>query len=424
MTKIFHTKSLNKRLRREIYFKRFCLSTIIFALCFLLFFAVDITKRALPAFHQHYAHFDVTLDPNMLDPLGDKSPESLQEGNYNALVKQTLRDAFPEITSRGDKRKLYKIISINSPYLLADYVQKYPDKLGETINFAFPLDDEFDLALKYDLDVQGKDGISRNVSEQQIIWLQKLRDNGQIENRLNFAFLSNNDSRESETAGILGALIGSFWLLMITLILSVPLGVLAAIYLSEFAPENKFTDFIEVNINNLAAVPSIVFGLLGLAIFLNFFGLPRSTPFVGGLVLSLMSMPTIIIVTRTALKSVPQSIREAALGLGASRMQMIFHHVLPVCFPSILTGSIIAMAQALGETAPLLMIGMVAFIINTPSNPLEYASALPVQIFIWADTPELGFVARSAAAILVLLVFLITFNLLAIILRQKLSRKL
>ncbi len=415
---------LQKRLRREKYFRRFCLSAIAFALFFLLFFAVDITSRAIPAFHQHYISFDIYLDSDYLDPDGNQTEESLRNGRYSPLIKKTLREAFPNITKSSDKRKLYKIISINSPYLLADYVIKHPEKLGTWINFSFPADDEIDIALKYDLNIAGQDGISRNITDTQIIWLEKLRNNGQIKNHINFRFLTNNDSRESETAGILGALVGSFWLLLITLILSMPLGVLAAIYLAEFAPENRLTDFIEVNINNLAAVPSIVFGLLGLAIFLNFFGLPRSTPLVGGLVLSLMSMPTIIIITRTALKSVPISIREAALGIGASRMQMIFHHVLPICFPSILTGSIIAMAQALGETAPLLMIGMVAFIINTPASPFEFASALPVQIFIWADTPELGFVARSAAAILVLLIFLISFNLLAIILRQKLTRKL
>jgi phosphate transport system permease protein len=236
-------------------------------------------------------------------------------------------------------------------------------------------------------------------------------------------FFTQGDSRNPEVAGIRGALMGSLFTLMVTLSLSFPIGVAAAIYLEEFAPKNRWTDVIEVNINNLAAVPSIVFGLLGLAVFINFFGLPRSVPLVGGLVLTLMTLPTIIIASRAALKSVPPSIREAALGMGASRLQMVTHHVLPLAMPGMLTGTIIGMAQALGETAPLLMIGMVAFIVDVPNGPLEPATVLPVQIFLWADLPERAFVERTSAAIMVLLGFLITMNALAVILRRRFERR-
>ena len=415
--------NLKKRLRFERYFRYFCLSTILFALSFLVFFIGDIVHKATPAFTQHYITLDLYLDSEFLDPEGDLSEESLDEGDYNGLIREHLLELFPNVTSRAERRSVTKIISINSSHLLRNHVLANKELIDTDISFTFPADDEIDLLLKYDLDINNN-GISRNISPAHVGWLEQLQREGRVKNKINFAFLTHNDSRESETAGILGALVGSFWLMLMTLLLSLPLGVMAAIYLAEFAPKNKLTDFIEVNINNLAAVPSIVFGLLGLAIFLNFFGFPRSTPFVGGIVLSLMSLPTIIIVTRTALQSVPNNIREAALGIGASRMQMVFHHLLPCCFPSILTGSIIAIAQALGETAPLLMIGMVAFIINTPATPFEFSSALPVQIFIWADAPELGFVSRSAAAILALLTLMISFNLVAIILREKLSRKL
>ncbi|MGB7398291.1 MAG: phosphate ABC transporter permease PstA, partial [Candidatus Macondimonas sp.] len=226
-----------------------------------------------------------------------------------------------------------------------------------------------------------------------------------------------------EQAGIWGAVVGSFLTLAVTMLLSFPLGVAAAIYLEEFAPKNRWTDFIEVNINNLAAVPSIVFGLLGLAVFINIFGLPRSAPLVGGLVLTLLTLPTIIIAGRAALKSVPPSIREAALGVGASPLQTVTNHVLPLAMPGILTGMIIGMARALGETAPLLMIGMVAFIVDVPDSIYDPATALPVQIFLWADSPELGFAERTSAAIMVLLVFLLSMNALAVILRRRFERR-
>ncbi len=263
----------------------------------------------------------------------------------------------------------------------------------------------------------------RRLSDKEVSILLSLQDQGRVESRFNSVFFTAGDSREPEQSGILGALKGSMYMLVVTLLLSFPVGVAAAVYLEEFAPQNQWTDFIEVNINNLAAVPSVVFGLLGLAVFINFFGLPRSAPLVGGLVLTLMTLPTIIISGRAALKSIPPSIREAALGIGASKVQTVFYHVLPLALPGMLTGTIIGMAQALGESAPLLMIGMVAFIVDVPQGFTDPATALPVQIYLWADSPERAFVERTSAAIMVLLGFLITMNALAVVLRKRFERR-
>jgi phosphate transport system permease protein len=264
---------------------------------------------------------------------------------------------------------------------------------------------------------------NRRVNDREVAWLERLRERGLVENVFNWAFFTSGDSREPELAGIRGALVGTALTLLVTLVLCLPIGVAAAVYLEEFAPKNRLTEIIEVNINNLAAVPSIVFGLLGLAMFLNFFGLPRSAPLVGGLVLGLLVLPTIIIAARAALKAVPPSIKEAALGVGASHQQAIFHHVLPLAMPGIMTGTIIGMAHALGETAPLLMIGMVAFIVEVPTGITDAATVLPVQIYLWSDLPEIAFQAKTAAAIMVLLVFLFMMNGAAIFLRKRFERR-
>lgn len=264
---------------------------------------------------------------------------------------------------------------------------------------------------------------SRRVNDRVVTWLERLKEKGEVQSGFNWRFFSAGDSREPELAGIRGALVGSLLTLLVTLVLCLPIGVAGAIYLEEFAPKNRFTEIIEININNLAAVPSIVFGLLGLAVFLNFFGLPRSAPVVGGLVLALLVLPTIIIASRAALKAVPPSIKEAALGVGASHQQAIFHHVLPLAMPGIMTGAIIGMAHALGETAPLLMIGMVAFIVEPATSIVDAATVLPVQIYLWSDLPEIGFQARTAAAIMVLLGFLFVMNGTAIILRRRFERR-
>lgn len=264
---------------------------------------------------------------------------------------------------------------------------------------------------------------NRKTGDLEVAFLEKLRADGKVENKFNTIFFTHGDSRDAELAGILGSLVGSVLMLMVTIALALPFGVLAAVYLEEFAPKNKFTNLIEININNLAAVPSIVFGLLGLAVFLNFFGLPRSAPLVGGLVLALLVLPTIIIAARASMKAVPPSIKEAALGVGASHQQAIFHHVLPLATPGIMTGTIIGMAHALGETAPLLMIGMLAFIVDVPQGFTDPATALPAQIYIWSDLPEQAFEAKTAAAIMVLLGVLLLMNGLAIWLRSKFERR-
>jgi phosphate transport system permease protein len=294
--------------------------------------------------------------------------------------------------------------------------------IGKTQSIAFPASDIVDQLHKGVID-RSLPPDRRPATDAQIAWYDKLVAAGRVRGNLNTLLITAADSRHPEIAGLLGAIVGSFYALMVCFMLSFPLGIAAAVYLEEFAPKNRWTDLIEVNINNLAAVPSIVFGLLGLAVFLNFFGLPRSAPLVGGMVLALMTLPTVIIAGRAAIKAVPPSIREAAIGLGASHQQAAWHHILPLAMPGIMTGTIIGLAQALGETAPLLLIGMNAFITQPPGGILDPATALPTQIYIWADSPERGFVSRTSAAILVLLGFLVLMNGLAVFLRKKFERR-
>ncbi|MDX1655849.1 MAG: phosphate ABC transporter permease PstA, partial [Candidatus Competibacteraceae bacterium] len=317
---------------------------------------------------------------------------------------------------------LYALVSTGADFLLRDMVMANPELIGTTRELWLPADDELDMLIKGHIDRDVPEG-ERRINDQQLEWITRLEEQGRIEQRFNTTFFTSGDSRDPEMAGIWGAVMGSLFTMAVTLTLSFPIGVATAVYLEEFAPKNRWTDLIEVNINNLAAVPSIVFGLLGLAVFINFFGFPRSAPLVGGLVLTLMTLPTIIIASRAALKSVPPSIREAALGMGASRMQMVAHHVLPLALPGMMTGTIIGMAQALGETAPLLMIGMVAFIVDIPGGPLDPSTVLPVQIYLWADSPERAFVEKTSAAIMVLLGFLILMNTLAVLLRKRFERR-
>jgi phosphate transport system permease protein len=326
------------------------------------------------------------------------------------------------VTTRREKRQLYGMVSNGAAYQLQDYVRKNQNQIGSVIQIWVPADDDVDMVVKGHIQRDVPEA-ERRVKDNQLSWIDEFQEQGRLEKRFNTTFFSAGDSREPELAGIKGAVTGSFYTLIVTLLLSFPIGVAAAVYLEEFAPKNRWTDIIEVNINNLAAVPSIVYGLLGLAVFLNFFGLPRSVPLVGGLVLTLMTLPTIIIASRAALKSVPPSIREAALGVGASRTQMVMHHVLPLALPGMLTGTIIGMAQALGETAPLLMIGMVAFIVDIPGGFTDPSTVLPVQIFLWADSPERAFLEKTSAAIMVLLAFLVTMNALAVFLRKKFERR-
>ena len=587
------------RYRKERRFRLYGMLAISLGMLFLALLFFSILSNGLPAFQQTYMQLEVRFDPSYLDPRGDGSAESLAAGDYGGLVKATLRERFPGVSGRREKRELYSIVSTGAAYQLRNMVQSDPALVGTTAKVWVPADDEVDMLLKgHTTDVvqhegrgivslvsdadgvrllstsndfsnilqdikrflsrkadkverklnrlqdnladaqrererleqaltqarqtagpEGAQGMERQLENEQVriedyqqkisreqgilddlrrradnpggqealskempsylvavnggliklsgvsnteasgsvlmpmqslddaesgawqileyetpetsrrlkdnalAWAWDLQQKGQLEKRFNTTFFTAGDSREPELAGIWGAAVGSFYTLVVTLLLSFPIGVSAAVYLEEYAPKNRWTDLIEVNINNLAAVPSIVFGLLGLAVFINFFGLPRSAPVVGGLVLTLMTLPTIIIASRAALKSVPPSIREAALGVGASRIQMMTHHVLPLAMPGMLTGTIIGMAQALGETAPLLMIGMVAFIVDIPGGFTDPAAVLPVQIYLWADSPERAFVERTSAAIMVLLGFLITMNILAVFLRKKFERR-
>ncbi|HAB56117.1 MAG TPA: phosphate ABC transporter permease PtsA [Cellvibrionales bacterium] len=414
-------RNLAKRYAKEKRFRLFGLASILAGLTALCFLLVTIVSNGWGAFTQSYVQLTLDLDPEMLsitDPLDD---DQWSYANYTGVIKKSLRERFPDVTSRKDKKRLYRIISPGAGYQV-NLLMKDRSLLGQTVTVWLPADDDVDSVIKGHID-RNRPENERRVTDKTLALIDELVNNGELERKFNNVFFTAGDSSEPEQAGIKGAMLGSFFTLIVALLLSFPIGIAAAIYLEEFAPKNKWTDFIEVNINNLAAVPSIVFGLLGLAVFLNWFGLPRSVPLVGGIVLTLMTLPTIIISSRVALKSVPPSIREAALGLGASKMQTIFDHVLPLALPGMLTGGIIGMAQALGETAPLLMIGMVAFIVDVPGSFTDPATVLPVQIFLWSDSPERAFVERTSGAIMVLLMFLILMNSIAVLLRKRFERR-
>ncbi|WP_322892320.1 MULTISPECIES: phosphate ABC transporter permease PstA [unclassified Yoonia] len=388
--------------------------SIAFAVMFLLF--ASLIRTGHTAFVQTHITLDVFIDP------AEVPVENLPRGGFQNVVTNAMIAKLPSVDDDSERRAVQQILSNGAQFYVRDRVVADPSLIGQTISITVPASDAFDQLHKGSINRDTPEAL-RRVNDQAVGWWDELVDAGAISKPLNFSLITNADSRFPELAGLRGALVGSFWALLICFIIAFPAGIGAAIYLEEFAPKNKVSDFIEVNINNLAAVPSVVFGLLALAVFLNYLGMPRSAPFVGGLTLALMTMPTIIIATRAALKAVPPSIREAALGVGASKQQVVFQHVLPLAMPGILTGTIIGLAQALGETAPLLLIGMNAFITSAASSPFEAATALPTQIFIWADSPERGFVSRTSAAILVLLTFLIFMNGIAIYMRSKFERR-
>jgi phosphate transport system permease protein len=413
--------SLARRYGRERRFRLYGMLAVVFGVLFLAFLLESIVATGYTAFRQTYVRLDVRFDPAVLDPEGRADPDALAAADYQALIKAALAELFPEVTERRERRELNQLVGSMAAFELRDMVVASPDLVGQRRSLWLAANDTVDMLIKGHTGRNAADGAQ--ISDTQVAWVDKLAADGRLALRFNTAFFTSGDSREPELAGIWGATKGSMFMLLVTLVLSFPLGVAAAIYLEEFAPRNRWVDFIEVNINNLAAVPSIVFGLLGLAVFINFFGLPRSAPVVGGLVLTLMTLPVIIIASRAAIKSVPPSVREAALGVGASAMQTVFHHVLPLALPGMLTGAIIGMARALGESAPLLMVGMVAFIVDIPATPLDPSTALPVQIYLWADSPERAFVERTSAAIIVLLVFLLVMNLLAVWLRSRFERR-
>ena len=413
---------LRRRHASEKRFRFMGLAAVGLSLAFLSFLFISIVGKGYSAFQRTHVQLDIRFDEETIDPSGERDPDVLSGANYAALVRNALKQLFPDVSGRRELRALYKLVSSGANLELRRRVMDNPALIGTTQQIWLTADDEVDMLIKGYIDRDAAES-ARRFGAQQIAWVDELEKVDRIDMRFNMPFFTSGDSREPEQAGIGGALVGSFLMLIVTVVLSFPIGAAAAVYLEEFAPKNKWTDLIEVNINNLAAVPSIVFGLLGLAVFINFFGLPRSAPLVGGLVLTLMTLPTIIIAGRAALQAVPPSIREAALGVGASKMQMVAHHVLPLALPGLLTGTIIGMARALGETAPLLMIGMVAFIVDVPSSPTDPSTALPVQIYLWADSPERAFVELTSAAIMVLLAFLLVMNGAAVVLRNHFEKR-
>ena len=413
---------IRRRYAAERRFRLYGMLAIGFAVSMLGFLAITVVMQGYSAFWQTRIVLDVNVDPAEVDPQNTRLPESLSQGNYQAVVRESLRGLFPEIESRADRKALNDFLSNAAGDDVRAMVLENPALVGQTVRVEVLASDDIDMLAKGRIDRNAAEA-DRPIKDQQIGWFDKLDKEGHVVSSFNTGFFATGDSREPEQAGVGGALMGSLLTILTAILLSLPISVAAAIYLEEFAPKNKITDIIEININNLAAVPSIVFGLLGLAVLLGFFGLPRGAPLVGGLVLSLMTLPTIIIATRAALKAVPPSIREAAYGVGASKQQVVMHHVLPLAMPGVMTGAIIGTARAMGESAAVLMIGMVAFIVDIPKSITDPATVLPVQIFLWADAPERAFVERTSAGIMVMLVFLVLMNAGAVVIRRRFERR-
>lgn len=413
-------KSLARRRAAETRFRLYGMASVLFGMLCLVVLFTDIASKGTAAFKQTSLTTEIQLDGDYLNLTKDSSLEDIRFANFEGLIKRHFAKSLKP-KGRKAKRELFKLISPGAAWQLQEAVLNNPAIIDKPITIELLMDDDVDQWFKHDLGNDVED--NGRLSEQQLGWLMTWIEEGRLDSHFNTLFFTNGDSREPELAGIHGAIKGTLLTLMVTLLLSFPIGVAAAIYLEEFAPRNRITEIVEININNLAAVPSIIFGLLGMAIFINIFGVARSTPLLGGLVLTLMTLPTIIISARAAIKAVPPSIREAAYGLGASKNQVVFHHVLPLAMPGMLTGTIIGMAQALGETAPLLMIGMVAFVVDVPGFINDPSTVLPVQIFLWSDSPERAFLERTSGAILVLLSFLVVMNTTAVILRRRLERR-
>jgi phosphate transport system permease protein len=416
-------RSIKKRYAAERRFRAYGIAAILFGLTFLALLFTSIVSTGYTAFVQSSLELNVFFDRSVVDPDGKRDHTALMTADYTLLAKKALASAVgADPANKLQMREIGALLSRDVDVEIRKAVLADPAVIGKTVPVWVLASGRVDNLMKGTLD-RNLPAATRKISDQQLAWIDKLAASGALAKKFNTGLFTNGASSNPETAGIGVAMVGSLFMMVTVLLLAVPLGVAAAVYLQEFAPKNFWTDLIEVNINNLAAVPSIVFGLLGLAIFINFAGLPRSASIVGGLVLTLMTLPTIIIATRAAIGAVPPSIREAALGVGASKMQTITHHVVPLAMPGILTGTIIGLAKALGETAPLLMIGMVAFVVEYPTSPLAPSTALPVQIYMWATSAERGFVERTAGATIILLAVLICMNLVAVILRRKYERR-
>lgn len=414
--------SITSRNRKETRFLFLGQLAVAVAMGFLILLFAGILNKGMPGFFQYYVTLDVQLDAGRLDPTNQMTLESLAGGDFDGVIRDSLYRALGNPEGRKAKREARRLISSGSSQRLMTYVLDHPEHLGSTVSVQFAVDDDVDTFLRGLISREIPE-VDRRISDQLIDYIDALDAQGRISYEISDYLFFGSASRDAEMAGIRGALVGSILTLLVCVVIAFPLGVATAVYLEEMAPKNRLTEIIEININNLAAVPSVVFGIMGLAIFIVAFGMPRSIPLVGGVVLALMTLPTIIISSRAAIRAVPPSIRDAALGIGASKIQTIMHHVLPLAMPGILTGTIIGMAQALGETAPLLMIGMVAFIVDVPGGITDPGTVLPVQIFMWADFAERMFVQKTSAAIIILLAFLISMNAAAIFLRKKLERR-
>ena len=414
-----YQKKLKKRYKSEQRFRKTGIISILFSFVFLVFLLVAITSKAYTAFYVTKIKLPILFDSKYIEVV------ELEDGQVQVikvkarkLIQNSLKANFKGARSRRDKAELYFFISENTKTQVTNYITNHPSNIDKTAEVWVKASSKIDQYFKGNIEED-----SGSISELELEWINQLRASNSVENFFNTSFFVAGDSTRPEEAGIFTAFIGSIFTMIVFMIMSFPLGVLSAIYLEEFAPKNKLTDIIEININNLAGIPSVIFGLLGLAVFINFFDMPRSSALVGGLTLSLLVLPTIIIASRNSIRSIPKSIKDAALALGASPYQVVFHYVFPLALPGILTGTILAIARALGETAPLLMVGMVAFIMSSPTEITSPTTVLPVQVFLWADKPEIGFVEKTSAAILFLIFFLFLINLLAIILRQKFSKR-
>jgi len=408
-----HTKSSwhKKRIRAEARFKLYGKIALGVAVFMLVLLISNLIFRGIGGFVQTQAQLEINYDPKIIALENGETYDDIPASRYMPLLRESLKKQFPEITNPRELRDLYSIFGSNAGLQIKEVLEHDGSLIGKSANIWIPLSSNADLFVK--------NNNADKVNDNQAKWLQTFSEKGSIHKVFNSGFFKNGDSRNPESAGFLGAMAGSAFTLIICLLVVFPLGVATAVFLEEFARKSRWVDFIEVNINNLAAVPSIVFGLLGLAIYINVMGMPRSSSLVGGMTLALMILPVIIITTRTSLKSIPGSIRDAARALGATPVQVVWHHTLPLAMPGIMTGTILGMARAIGETAPLLMIGMVAFVADIPSGFTSPATVMPVQVYLWAGSPEAGFAEKTAAGILVLLMLLIAMNMLAIILRKK-----
>ncbi|MFW0776468.1 MAG: phosphate ABC transporter permease PstA [Rickettsiales bacterium] len=410
----------NKRMKAEKRFRFYGVAALGFSVLVLVLLMLSLFVHGLPGFMQTQVKLTIPFDEALFELEEGEKLKSVSASAYVVLVRQSLKNTFPDVTEPKDRRALYALVSSVEGWKLKTMLKKNPALLGTQKDIWLTASSLTDAFYKGNVKEETPEA-NRKITNQQIAWIKELKAEGRIRKAFNTTFFSRGDSRSPERAGFLGAMAGSAFTLLICLAVSFPLGVMTAVYLEEFAKKGRFVDIIEVNINNLAAVPSIIFGLLGLAVYINVMGLPRSASVVGGLTLALMVLPVIIIATRAALKAIPDSIRDAARALGASPLMVVWHHTLPLAMPGIMTGTILSLARAIGETAPLLMIGMVAFVADVPGNFTDPATVMPVQIFLWASSPEGGFAEKTAAGILVLLILLLAMNALAIYLRKRLE---